>query len=62
MGWDAWRTYPSHEDLTLVFQQLSDEPSEISSSQMDEIEDFVKYVYYGKIDSESLDVLRMEPF
>ena len=44
--WDAWRTYPSHENLTLVFQQLSDEPSEISSSQMDEIEEFVKYVYY----------------
>ena len=46
----------------LVFQQLSCEPIEVSSSQLEAIENYVKYIYYGKIDQESVDILRMKHY
>ena len=60
--WDLWMKYPFYEQLTKVFQVLSTQPSEISSPQIDEIEKFLKYVYYTSFEVDSLDIQRMRQF
>ena len=41
---------------------LTNLPERIYSFQLDEIENFLKFVYYGKVSMESLDALRMNQF
>ena len=57
--WDAWINYSKHDTLTRVFQELSEQPSNVSSSQVDIIEGYVKYLFYGKAETDSLDIERM---
>ena len=40
--WDSSMQYPNHNDLTRVFQELSEQPREISLTQVDIIEGFYK--------------------
>ena len=38
--------YQNKEQLIKVFQELSNQPKEVTDSHMDAIEDFIKVVYY----------------
>ena len=60
--WEAWRKYPNHYSLTQIFEILSGTPEQIYPFQLNEIENFFKFVYYGKVSMESLDALRMNQF
>ena len=60
--WDSWMQYPNHNDLTRVFQELGEQPREISLTQVDIIKGFIKFVYYSKIDLENLDTERKNHF
>ena len=60
--WEARHKYPNHYSLTKIFKTLSGTPERIYSFQLDEIENFLKFVYYGKVSMESLDALRMNQF
>ena len=44
--WDTWMTSKKKEESTQVFQVLSDQPTNISTEQLNIIEDFVVEVYY----------------
>ena len=54
--------YHYHKRLTEVFQVLSEQPTEISTREIDEIEKFVKYVYYTSFECDSIDIQRMRQF
>ena len=43
--WDSSMQYPNHNDLTRVFQELSEQAREISLTQVGIIEGFIKFVY-----------------
>ena len=60
--WEAWHKYPYHYSLTQIFNTLSGTPERIYPFQLDEIENFLKFVYYGKVSMESLNALRMNQF
>ena len=44
--WDTWIKYKHQELLTKVFQELNNQPNQVTDSHMDIIEDIVKVVYY----------------
>ena len=54
--------YPDHYSLTQIFKTLSGTPERIYPFQLDEIENFIKFVYYGKVSVESLNALKMNQF
>ena len=61
--WDTWIKYQHQELLTKVFQELSNQPKEVTDSHMDIIEDFVKVVYYPhRKNLEELNVERLNHF
>ena len=60
--WEAWHNYPNHYSLTQIFKTFSGTPERVYLFQLDEIENFLKFVYYGKVSMESLDTLKMNQF
>ena len=54
--------YPDHYSLTQIFKTLSGTSERIYPFQLDEIENFLKFVYYGKVSVESLNALKMNQF
>ena len=61
--WDSLNKQPNKGDLLRVFQQLSEEPEDITSEQIDILERFVLRVYYPqKLEANSLDTERAAHF
>ena len=60
--WEAWHKYSNHYSVAQTFKTLSGTPERIYPFQSDETENFLKFVYYGKVSVESLDTLRMNQF
>ena len=60
--WDTWRKSEKKEEFTQVFQELSDQPTIISTDQLDVIEKFVVEVYYPDKKTAKLDSERKEHF
>ena len=61
--WDAWLKSSNIEQLTEIFIELSNQPKEITSTQIDIIEEFLMSVYYPKSNNlESIDIERFNHF
>ena len=60
--WDTWLKSESKREYTKVFQELSDQPTTVSSDQLDSIEKFVVEVYYPDKKTAKLDLERKEHF
>ena len=60
--WKTWHKYPNHYSVTQIFKTISGTPERIYPFQLDEIKNFLKFVYYGKVSMESLDALRINQF
>ena len=58
--WDTWMRSENNLKITQVFKELSDQPVDISTEQMDIIERFVLEVYYPDAKTMNLDSERME--
>ena len=48
--------------MSQIFKTLSGTPERIYPLQLDKIENFLKFLYHGKVSMESLDALRMNQF
>ena len=46
--WDRWHEFEDHESLTKLFGELSNTPVIITNEQIQMIERFVLFLYYGK--------------
>ena len=44
--WEGWYKYPNHYSLTQIFKTLRGVHERIYPVQLDEIENFLKFVYY----------------
>ena len=60
--WKAWCKYPNHYRLTQKFKSCNSTPERIYPFQLDEVENFLKFLYNGEVSMESLDALRMNKF
>ena len=60
--WDTWLKSESKKEYTRVFQELSDQPTTVSSDQLDSIEKFVVEVYYPNKKTVKLILKRKEHF
>ena len=56
--WDTWVKYQNKEQLTKVFQELSNQHKVVTDSHMDAIEDFIKILYY--VNNKNLEELHVE--
>ena len=61
--WDSWFKSSNMEQITNIFTELSNQPKEITSTQIDIIEEFLMSVYYPKSNNlESIDIERFNHF
>ncbi len=44
-AWDTWFNSDNKDEFTTVFKELGNQPKEITSSQMDKIEEFIRVLY-----------------
>ena len=47
--WEAWHKHLNHYSLTQIFKILSGTPEQVYTFHLDEFENFLKFVYYGKV-------------
>ena len=60
--WDRWEEFDEVDKLTRVFAELSAKPTTLLSEQINVLERFILYVYYGKCTGDDIDVQRMREF
>ena len=59
-AWDSWFNSMKKDEFTSVFQELGNKPEEITSDQMDKIEEFIRLLY--SVSETSLGADRLKKF
>ena len=59
-AWDTWFNSASKDEFTDVFKELGNQPQDISSDQMDKIEEFIRLLY--AVSESSLGAERLNKF